>query len=54
MDRAEEYRRRAEEAARLAQNPALTGAERQGFERIAKEWRSLEAEACRQSERRGY
>lgn len=45
MEKADEYKRRAEEVARMAQDPKLTAAERNGYERIAQEWRVLEAAA---------
>jgi hypothetical protein len=50
MDRAEEYRRRAEEVEGLAK-AATSEADRAAFEKIAREWRDLEATALRRMHR---
>ena len=44
----EEYRRRAEEAERLAAK-AIDAVEREAFERIARAWRDLEKRQVRKS-----
>jgi hypothetical protein len=45
MDKADQYKARSDEVARMVRNPKLTDAEREAFERIAKEWLVLEAAA---------
>lgn len=52
MDMADEYKRRAEQAERWAQRPALTAAEREAFQRIVKGWRALESAARGRAKRR--
>jgi hypothetical protein len=51
MDRAETYRRKAEEAERQAAS-APSPVEREAFKKIAQHWRDLEADVLR-SEKRG-